>query len=161
MVPSKDHQKVFVMLVLVVLSSLEFFRFRTFFLCHRHSTLTSQAYEDLCYLWVLLWLLSVAYFCQVLPLLVCLILPEALRFWLGKFYPQAFVTLKFLPHFGTYITQMQAGTLHPGSFFMLALIHSIQGLSLCLLSCAWFELLMLEWKDGWFADWDSEPRSIE
>ena len=50
MVPSKDHQKVFVMLVLVVLSSLEFFRFRTFFLCHRHSTLTSQAYEDLCYL---------------------------------------------------------------------------------------------------------------
>ena len=43
-------------------------------------------------------------------------LPRALRFWAGIFYPQTFFTLHSFPTFLTrFVTQVRAGTPHPGS----------------------------------------------
>ena len=97
----------------------KFLRFWATFPCHRHSTVASQVREGLHQLWALPWLLSVA---LLLPGFSVTVLPRALRFWVGIFYPQAFCTLcsftEFLTHF---VTQMRAGTPHPGSSSVPAL----------------------------------------
>ena len=61
-----------------------FLRFRITFPCHRHSILASQVREGLHQLWALPWLLSVA---LLLPGFSVTVLPRALRFWVGIFYP--------------------------------------------------------------------------
>ena len=92
-------------------SHWRFLRFRTTFLCHWHSTLASQAREGFHELWALPWLLSVA---LLLPGFS--FLPQALRFRAGIFYSQAFFTLHIFPRFLIhFVTQVRAGTPHPGS----------------------------------------------
>ena len=86
-----------------------FLRFRATFPCHRHSTLASQAREGLHQLWALPWLL-----------LVALLLPGfsvTAFFTSRRFLPYA-PSPTFLAHF---VTQMRAGTPHPGSSSVLAL----------------------------------------
>ena len=61
------------------------FRFQATLPCLRHSTLASQAHEGLHQLWALPQLLLIAF---------CFHLPQALQFWVGIFYPQAFFTLR-------------------------------------------------------------------
>ena len=54
--------------------------------------------------------------CFTLARLFVTVLPRALRFWVGIFYPQAFFTLHSFPTFlARFLTQMWAGTPHPGS----------------------------------------------
>ena len=95
-----------------------FLRFRATFLCHRHSTLASQVCEGLHQLWALPWLLSVA---LLLPGFSVTVLPRALRFWVGVFYPRAFFTLTLLTDiFGTFL------------WLRCGQEHTIQDLPLCL-----------------------------
>ena len=50
------------------------------------------------------------------------VLPWELRFWVGVFYPDTFLTLHSFPTFWhIFVTQMQAGTPHPGSSSVTAL----------------------------------------
>ena len=107
------------LLVVVVFPHWRFLHFRDTSPCHRHSTLASQTREGLHQLWALPWLLS---FALLLPGFFVTVLPQALRFWVGIFYPQAFFTLLSFPTFWhVFVTQMRAGTPHPGSFSMPAL----------------------------------------
>ena len=110
----KNLQEVFLMLVIiVVLPHWKFLRARATFPCYQHSTLASQAREGLHQLWTLSWLLSIA---LLLPGFSITALPRALRFWMGAFYLQSFFTLHSLPTFcHDFVTQMLAGTPHPGS----------------------------------------------
>ena len=89
----ENLQEVFAMLVVVVVvfPHWRFLRFRATFPCHRHSTRllrlvkVSTGFELYpgCF-----WLL---YF---LPGFFVTVLPLALRFWVGIFYPQTFFTLR-------------------------------------------------------------------
>ena len=107
------------LLVVVVFPHLRFLHFRDTFPCHQHSTLASQTREGLHQLWALPWLLS---FALLLPGFFVTVLPQALRVWVGIFYPQAFFTLRSFPTFWyVFVTQMRAGTPHPGSSSMPAL----------------------------------------
>ena len=127
----KNHQEVLVMLVVVaVFPHWRFLHFRATFPCHRHSTLASQAREGLHQLWALPWLLSVA---LRFPGFFVTVLPRALRFSVGISYPQAFFYLTLLHrHFWhVFLTQMRAGTPHPGSSSVPALSE------LSLLADAW------------------------
>ena len=64
-------------------------------------------------LWALPWLLLVA---LPLPGFSVTVLPRALRFLLGILYQQGFFTLGSLPTFlACFVTQVKAGTPHPGS----------------------------------------------
>ena len=111
----------FVLLVVVVAVFLNavFLRFQATFPCHQYSTMPSQAREDLHRLWTLSWLLSVA---LLSPGFSVTILPRALRLWAGIFYPEAFFTFHFFHTFLThFVTQIRAGTPHPGSSFVPAL----------------------------------------
>ena len=96
-----------------------FLRFRATFPCHWHSNLASQVREVLHQLWALLWLLLDA---LLLPGVSVTFLPRAIRFWVGTFYPQTLFTLRSFPLFlARFVTQMRAGTPHPGSSSVLAL----------------------------------------
>ena len=110
----KNLQEVFLMLVIVVvLPHWKFLRAQATFLCYQHSTLASQTHEGLHQLWTLPWLLSIA---LRLPAFSITALPRALRFWVGAFYLQSFFTLHSLPTFcHDFVTQILAGTPHPGS----------------------------------------------
>ena len=110
---------------------VRFVRFRATFSCHRHSTLDSQAREGLHQLWALPWLLLVA---LLLPGLSVTVLPQALRFWLGIFYPEVFFTLRSFSTFLTrFVTQMHAETPHSGSFSVPVFTE----LSLSADACIW------------------------
>ena len=117
------------------LAHWRFLPFWATFPCHRHSTLTSQACEGLHWLWALPWLLSVA---LLLPGFSVTVLPRALRFWAGVFYPHTVFNLHSFPTFW-HVFWLRCGQEHP-----------IQDPPLCLLSqsCLFrltsgFELLML------------------
>ena len=94
----KNLQEVFLMLVIVVvLPHWKFLRARATFPCYQLFTLASQAREGLHQLWALPWLLSIA-----------LLLPG--------FSITSFFTVHSLPTFcHDFVTQMLAGTSHPGS----------------------------------------------
>ena len=94
-------------------------RFRTTFTCHRHSTLASQDREALHQLWFYPDYFRLLYFCQAFPS----------QFYHERYgFESAFLTHRrfllcapsptFLAHF---VTQMRAGTPHPGSSSMPAL----------------------------------------
>ena len=111
------------MLVAVVAVFLNggFLRFQATFPCHQYSTMPSQAREDLHRLWTLSWLLSVALlsprlfrhnFTASATALSGLFLPTGYPFFTFHFFHT------FLTHF---MTQIRAGTPHPGSSFVLAL----------------------------------------
>ena len=116
----ENVQEGFLMLVIVfVLSHWRFLRLWATFPCHLHFILAFQAREGLHQLWALPWLLLVAF---LLPGFFVTVLPRALRFWAGVFYPQAFCTLHSFPTFWhVFVTQMWAGTSHPGSCSVPAL----------------------------------------
>ena len=107
----ENLQKVFVMLVVVVvaLPHRRLLHFRATFPCHWHSTPPSQARKCLHRQWALPWLLLVA---LLLPDFSVTVLPRALRFWVGTFYPQVFFTLRsFTDILGT--LWLRGGQGHP------------------------------------------------
>ena len=113
-------EKAFVMLLVFVV-----------FLNGGTSTLVSQLRESLHQLWALPWLLSVV---LLLPGFSVTVLPRVLRLWGAIFYPQGCFTLHSFPTFLTYfLTQMRAGTPHPGSSSVPALTE----LSFTTDSCSW------------------------
>ena len=100
----------------------KFLRFWATFPCHRHSTVASQVREGLHQLWALPWLLSVA---LLLPGFSVTVLPRALRFWVGIFYPQAFCTLcSFTDIFDTFCDS-DAGRSTPCRNLLCACLHRV------------------------------------
>ena len=85
----------------------------------------------------------------LLPRFFVTVLPLVLRFWAGVFYPQALFTLHSFPAFwDVFVTQMRAGTPHPGSSFVPALTK------LSHLADAWA-------LTTWTTNCASDPRPIE
>ena len=99
-----------------------FVRFRATFSCHRHSILDSQAREGLQQLWALPWLLLVA---LLLPGLSVTVLPRALRFWLGIFYPEVFFYLALLFHIFDTFCDSDARRNTPFRILLCASLHRV------------------------------------
>ena len=98
--------------VVVVFPNWRFLCFRTTFLCHRHSNPASQPVIAPTALSSTLATFGCLTFCQAFSVTVY---HERYGFEWVFFYPQTFFTLRsFTKIFGT-VTQMQAGTPHPGS----------------------------------------------
>ena len=122
------------LVVVVVFPHWRFFIFRLLFVAistphwlHRpvKASTSSELYLD--YFWYFIC------FCQAFLSLVCLILPWVLWFWVSVFDPQAFLSRTPFPHLGAFVTEMKAGTPHPGFCSMSALIK----LFLLTSACSW------------------------
>ena len=113
----ENLQEVFVMFVVVVVfTSLESFTFPGYFSLPPVLHLNfSGRVKSLHWPWALPWLLSVA---LLLPGFSVTILPRALRIWVGVFYPASvfYLTLLYRHFWHVFVTQMRAGTPHPGSY---------------------------------------------
>ena len=113
----ENLHEVFVMFVVVVVfTSLESFTFPGYFSLPPVLHLNfSGRVKGLHWPWALPWLLSVA---LLLPGFSVTILPGALRIWVGVFYPASvfYLTLLYRHFWHVFVTQMRAGTPHPGSY---------------------------------------------
>ena len=95
-----------------------FLRFRTTFPCHRHSTLASQAREDLHQLWVLSWLLRLLYFCLFIFTASATVLS-------GHFSPTDVFYLAFLPHIFDTFCDSSEGRNTPSRILLCACHHRV------------------------------------
>ena len=107
-------------LLLLFFPNWGFLRFRATFPCHRHSTPASQAHKGLHRLWALPWLLSVAFlFARLFP---TQLYRERYGFEWAFFTHRRFLPYAPSPSFlEQFVTQMRAGTPHPGFFPVSAL----------------------------------------